>query len=299
MPLGDMPERILSMYDEGETVLRSNVASEGAELPYDDEWFKIYLWDYVYYHYQDPHTLTLPDGFNLRTLTALYYGACTWVDEQVGRVVAALERNGQDRETVIMFTADHGDNLGSHGLWNKGKLLEESVRIPFIASFPESLSKERGLPAGGTVCADQVASSVDVMPTVLDACGLSGAIPHDLHGQSLLTGLQGGEPRRRWAFVETGGHEIGIRTPSQLLGMRLGDEEGAPGLFYDIQADPFQMSNMTGRGGEIEAELRAELRSWDERTPWLTAGDAMEPDRSFLGVFDEHGMPVRDHEYWR
>ena len=77
MPLGDAPERFLTMYPPEQVQLRQNVP---LPPPVDEEWFKIYLWDYVYYHYREPHTLELPEGFDLRAMTALYWGsvACEW-----------------------------------------------------------------------------------------------------------------------------------------------------------------------------------------------------------------------------
>ena len=135
MPLGDMPDEYLNMYSPDEISLRPNVELDG-RLPVSDEWFKIYLWDYVYYHYREPHTLELPAAFDIRALTALYYGAVTWVDEMVGRMMRSLEANGLADDTIVIFTSDHGDNLGSHHRWNKSMLLEESIRIPMLYHFP-------------------------------------------------------------------------------------------------------------------------------------------------------------------
>ena len=120
---------------------------------------------------------------------------------------AALEASGLAESTMVLLTADHGDALGSHGLWNKGRLYEESIRVPFIAASGGLSGWQRG-----AVCTAQVPSSVDVMPTVLEACGLGHeARRPDLHGQSLTPVLEGARPalERPWSAIETGAHEIG------------------------------------------------------------------------------------------
>ena len=63
-------------------------------MAYDEHWFNVYLWDFLYYSLKLPHTMDLPGGFDLRTLTALYYGLTTWVDDMVGRVMDGLRANG-------------------------------------------------------------------------------------------------------------------------------------------------------------------------------------------------------------
>ncbi len=118
MPLGDMPEKCLNMYALEEIPLRANVAPDG-RLPASDDWFKIYLWDYVYYHYLEPHTLKLPIDFDVRALTALYYGAVAWVDDMLGRMLQSLEANGLADDPIVIFTSDHGDTLGSHRRWKR------------------------------------------------------------------------------------------------------------------------------------------------------------------------------------
>ena len=290
MPLGDMPEKYLNMYSPDEISLRPNVELDG-RLPVSDEWFKIYLWDYVYYHYREAHTLELPAAFDVRALTALYYGAVTWVDDVVGRMLRSLEANGLADDTIVIFTSDHGDNLGSHHQWNKSTLLEESIRIPMLYHFPGRWE--------AAVNRSQVASIIDIMPTVLDACGLEPG--EHLQGQSLLPILTGerGALDRDWSFIETlskAGRdlaEIGIRTPSHLYGMRL-DSQGRVGdanfCFYDLDRDPYEFDNMVGtnRASDLQAELKQRLLNWHEHTGWLTDPDCG-PERTHL--FDQNGMP--------
>ena len=105
-----------------------------------------------------PVTDRLPDGFDLRDLTALYYGAISWVDDIVGEVMRRLEASGQLDNTIVCFLSDHGDNLGSHQVWNKDRFWEESIRIPYMLRGP-------GVKAGCHNTEEQ-AQLIDVMPTI-------------------------------------------------------------------------------------------------------------------------------------
>ncbi|HJP31735.1 MAG TPA: sulfatase-like hydrolase/transferase [Candidatus Latescibacteria bacterium] len=292
MPLGDMPGTYRDMYAPEDVPLRPNVVRDG-QLPSSEEWFRIYLWDYVYYHYREPHTLELPPGFDIRTLTALYYGAVTWVDDMVGRMMGSLKASGLADDTIVIFTSDHGDNLGSHHQWNKGVLLEESIRIPMLYHFPGSWA--------AAVNRDQVASTIDIMPTIIEACGLP--LPEDLQGQSLLPILSGKGTAldRSWSFVETSDSgagqnltEIGIRTPTHLYGMCLDGQShrlvDADYCFYDLERDPYELDNLAGtdRAPDLEGQLRQLLLNWHGQTGWLTDPDCG-PDRTHR--FDEDGMP--------
>ena len=133
--MSDAPERYLRMYDPATLPIRPNV-DLSQRLVDQDHWFKVYRWDYRYYNFHLPYTEDLPEDFTLRRVIAEYYGMTTWVDDCVGRMLAALEANGLAENTIVVFASDHGDNLGSHGLVQKGNLHEESVRIPLIVRWP-------------------------------------------------------------------------------------------------------------------------------------------------------------------
>jgi arylsulfatase A-like enzyme len=118
-----------------------------------------------------------------------YYATIELIDEQVGRVLAALEEIGQLEETLIVFHSDHGESLGDHGWKHKGcRFYEGSVRIPLIWSWPRAIDQGRVL--------EQEVGLVDVAPTLLELLGLPAPA---VHGESLAGALRGGEfgPRRR------------------------------------------------------------------------------------------------------
>ena len=270
MPHDDAPERYKTMYSRDVVPLRSNVWQDG-KLSYNENWFRIYLWDFLYYQHHLPYTDKPLDGFDLRDLTALYYGLTTWTDDQVGELMRALEANGLVDDTIVVFTSDHGDNLGSHHFFNKERLYEESIRIPLIFHWPEGLRPRRE--------DRQIASLVDVAPTLLSAAGLG--IPDGMQGLDLSPVMKGEADTvgENVAFIETVRGEIGIRTQTHLYGIQKERDGHARTLgitdpdyaFFDVVNDPYEFHNLakTGRDKPIADELRERLIRWDAETPWL------------------------------
>ncbi len=192
-----------------------------------------------------------------------YDASISFMDAQVGKVMAALDRLGLSDNTIIMFTSDHGYHVGEHGLWQKMSLFEESARVPLIVVAP-------GLGRSGSVVSTPV-SHVDLAPTLLESCGLS--LPEGLQGQSLLPMLQ--DPQhvgRGWALthVTRGGgdkqkHGYSIRTAR----WRYTEwDEGRGGVeLYDHDADPRERDNLAhashpkkGRQQDVLSELSGMLR---------------------------------------
>ena len=264
MPLFDAPEKYLEMYAPDEVPLRPNTLVDG-KLPFDEHWFKIYLWDFLYYQEHLPHTAQLPDGFDLRHLTALYYGLTTWVDDTVGRLMANLEAHGLADDTIVVFASDHGDNLGSHHAFNKGLLIEESIRVPLV--FWGGLSPQ----ANKT----QVAQLIDIMPTLLEHCGVG--VPDSVQGHALGPILRGEceTLEQNGAFIETSTGAIGLRTPTHLYGMQLEEDLRAISdeakCLYDLDADPYEQINLAGSADSaLESGLARRLAEWNAGTPWLS-----------------------------
>ncbi len=264
-PLSDAPEKYLTMYPPEDVPIRGNVDLQ-QRLPGQDHWFKIYRWDYRYYNFHLPYTEDLPADYTLRRVIAEYYGLTTWVDDAVGRMLAALESSGLAENTIVVFASDHGDYLGSHNRVQKGDLHEESVRIPYILHWNSGL--------GARVVSDQVAGLVDLAPTLLSLAGLE--IPGHMHGKDLSPVLRGDAPRleEAFAFIETA-RGVGIRTPSHLYGLPFQannrDLAAAPHYFFDLAHDPVELRNLAGSDeqADLAARLDSALRAWDRRTPWL------------------------------
>ena len=173
-------------------------------------------------------------------------------------------------DTPLIFTSDDGDNLGSHHLWNKGHIFDESICIPLVVHAPGRIPARR--------IDDRVASLIDVMPTVLGQVGVP--IPSPVQGtdlSALLSGKAQGRVGSR-AFIEGKFPQIGVLTPTHLFGTEmLGDEEASrePAesakhhYFFDILTDPFQMNNLATREGHgaLRSHLHGLLWDWHRTTP--------------------------------
>jgi arylsulfatase A-like enzyme len=215
---------------------------------------------------------TYTDGFDLKDLTALYYGMVSLVDEYVGRLMEILSDEGIEDDTIVVFTSDHGDNLGSRHLWNKGHIFDESIRIPLVFRWPG------GIPVSRHEL--QVASLIDVSPTILGLLGMQA--PSSVQGQDLSNVLEERVETTgvNLAFIEGFHPQIGVRTPSHLYGMEMSgkteaEREPSESLedqyFFDMVADPFQMQNLADDGSQsdLKMQLRRRLLAWHRKTPRL------------------------------
>ncbi len=188
-----------------------------------------------------------------RICRAAYYGLCTFLDEQVGRVLEALERSGQAENTRIIYVSDHGEMLGEHGLWWKCAMYEGAVGVPLIAAGPD-------LPRGRTL--GTPASLVDLFPTILHGAGVP--IPDGLPGRSLWPILGGPEDRDREVFCEYHGHG----TPGAAYLLRAGSLKyvhyvGYRPQLFDLASDPGERHDLApdpryaGTLATFEERLRA------------------------------------------
>ena len=185
-------------------------------------------------------------------LTA-YYGLCSFLDLQVGRILAALEESGFGDDTLVIYTSDHGENLGNRGLWGKCVMYEESSGVPLLLAGP-------GVPAG-TRCAAPV-SLVDVYPTVVEfACGALDPRERALPGESLVA-LASEPPEDRVVFSEM--HDDGSMTGTYMVrrgAWKLVHYVGYPPELFNLAVDPFEAHDLAGRPetAEIQHHLYDEL----------------------------------------
>ncbi len=176
----------------------------------------------------------------LREITALYYGHITLIDEHIGRVLEHLEKLGIADDTIIAFSADHGELLGAHGLFYKGVMYEESLRIPLLIS---GAGQKQGR------VSEAMVSQVDIMPTLLDMAGIE--IPEWSEGQSMKSLLEGDESAGRdEIFAEinkaaTDEYLVGCRTHDYLFSCYLKTKDHTDeGELYDLNKDPGQACNL-------------------------------------------------------
>lgn len=263
---GQMPEKYLNMYDPEQIELRPNTRTEG-ETPHDPQfWYRVYrsadfFWDWLAKREPRPEDAELPEGFGLKDLTALYYGAISCVDDYLGKLLDILEANGTLDNTIIVFCADHGDNLGSHGLFNKNSLIEEAIRVPLIMAGP-------GLTFG---VQPNPVNLVDVAPTLLSLLGQTP--PAHMQGEAVDDLPQTIDPERA-TFIETG-RQIAIRTQTHLYGLPFDESKrcvtDGNAVFYDLQTDPYELHNLadTDEQAELRASLHDRLLAWDMGCPWM------------------------------
>jgi uncharacterized sulfatase len=130
----------------------------------------------------------------LRGAIRAYYASISYMDQQVGRVLDALDRLGLSTNTLVIFWGDHGWHLGEHGSWQKQSLFEESARVPLLVRFP-------GMKGNGS-SSPRIVETLDLYPTVTEFCGVSA--PRSIQGKSLVPLLK--NPLARWerpAYTQT------------------------------------------------------------------------------------------------
>jgi choline-sulfatase len=161
-----------------------------------------YLRDYASTFAYDKHF----DPQKLRKAVAAYFGLCSFVDDNVGKVLRALNESGQGETTRVIYTSDHGDNLGARGLWGKSTMYEEVAGIPLIMSGPD-VPKSKRVPTP--------ASLLDVYPTMMQCVGTDVPEMYDGQPGCSLFGLATGETPERNVFSEY--HGMGSTTGAFMI----------------------------------------------------------------------------------
>lgn len=185
----------------------------------------------------------------VRSLRQGYFGAVTYVDDQLGRLLDALESVGLTDDTLVCYTSDHGEMLGKFGMWGKTSLYEDSARIPMIAAGP-------GVAPGQW--ASTPVSSLDLQATLFHAVGARR--PEAWRGTPLQH-IPAEDPGRT-VFASYHGHNQ--RGGSFLL--RRGDwkllyNTAAPSQLFNLRDDPEELVNQWAERPEVVEELEAELRA--------------------------------------
>ena len=258
-PYDTAPERFRKMYSPENLQLRPNVPPEAAD--------------------------------KARRTLAGYYAHCSALDECFGRLLDEVRRLGLEDDTIVVFTSDHGDMHGSHGLWKKQWPHEESIGVPFLLRWPSALaSTPRVL--------DQPFDAPDIMPTLLGLCGVQP--PGTVEGKDLSPLIRGeGEgdddgallacyfPFHELNYSKGGRDYRGIRTRRHSY-VRSHEE---PWFLFDNQADPWQLRNLAA-----DPECEALRRELDTALADLLRrrGDRFEPGQDILRHYEVRLAPT-DH----
>jgi arylsulfatase A-like enzyme len=217
----------------------------------------------------------------LRRSLAGYYGSCSALDHELGRLLKAVDDEGLAASTLVVFTSDHGGMLGSHGLMNKSKPEDESLHIPLYMRMP------------GRIRAKQVveilAGSTDLAPTILSLCGLKAlptAAGRDLsaavlggpapavdsvYSQGMMrggsrarkaeedgegAGAGGVTGGREWRCLVTQTHKLAVTCDGKVVGL------------FDLEKDPFEMKNLSNERSvaALQTNLIERLKRWGKET---------------------------------
>ncbi|WP_285019142.1 choline-sulfatase [Novosphingobium sp. fls2-241-R2A-195] len=193
----------------------------------------------------------------VRAARRAYYGAISFVDEQIGLILDTLTETGLAENTTVIVCSDHGEMLGERGLWYKMNFLEGGSRVPLIVSAPGRIAPR---------AVDESVSLLDLFPTLLDLAGLEPELAAPIDGHSLVPHLQG-----------TGGHDevigeyLAEGAIAPIVMIRRGQwkfihSPTDPDQLYDLSSDPDELRNLAQelQYADLIAEFRAEVaRRWD------------------------------------
>ena len=204
-----------------------------------------------------------PSEMQWRRLIANYWGLVHQVDKACGRILSTLEECGLKEDTIVVFTSDHGDMMGSHGLVTKCVDYEEAVRVPLIMRIPAHSRNGSVVP--------RPFSQVDLVPTLLDL--MEQDVPTDLEGQSWRPVLgDQGAPEVEDVVIEwtdpDGRAEECRRTVVSPDGWKLILRGNGQHQLFHLRDDPLETNNLYGEAqtGEIASDLRYRIKAWQDRT---------------------------------
>ncbi|WPO99914.1 choline-sulfatase [Pseudomonas sp. HR96] len=241
-----IPRPFWDLYRDEDIPLPRDVPAEAEQDPHSQRLLKVYdLWD-----------KPLPEQ-KIRDARRAYFGACSYIDSNVGKLLQTLEDCGLADDTIVVFSGDHGDMLGERGLWYKMHWFEMSARVPLLICAP-------GQFAPGRVSAS--VSTADLLPTLVELAGGSVEAHLPLDGRSLLGHLQG-----QGGHDEVFGEYMAEGTVGPLMMIRRGPwkfiySEDDPCLLFDVLSDPLERRELSqcAEHGEVFSAFLAEARAkWD------------------------------------
>ncbi|KAK7538963.1 alkaline-phosphatase-like protein [Phyllosticta citricarpa] len=184
----------------------------------------------------------------IRRARRAYYGACSYVDDQVGKLLKVLKDCKLDRNTIVVFSGDHGDMLGERNLWYKMSWHEHSARVPLIINYPPRFSPRR---------VSESVSTMDLLPTLVDLAGGRMDTGLAIDGESLYPALYGHRVKD-----EVLGEYMGEGTVSPVMMIRRGRWKyvaclADPPQLFDLDSDPDELRNVAESSEPAVAKVAA------------------------------------------
>ncbi|MEP7330100.1 MAG: sulfatase-like hydrolase/transferase [Betaproteobacteria bacterium] len=215
-------------------------------------------------HDATPHTIDAPREWRLRQ-RAHYSANVTLIDDEIGRLLGALERAGRLRDTIVVFTSDHGDTLGDHGHSQKWTMYEEVVRVPLVVWSPR-------LQGRGEIA--KLVQSIDMAPTLLQLAGLEK--PDWWEARSLLPALTGETFGGREAVFCEQGRDVVFQFDDFVSMLRterwkyVQFHNDPGGQLFDLDADPHEEHDRWADPGYAgkRAQLRDHWLDWRLRSAY-------------------------------
>ncbi|KAF2138089.1 uncharacterized protein K452DRAFT_329003 [Aplosporella prunicola CBS 121167] len=188
-----------------------------------------------------------------------YYGACSYVDDQIGRLLTTLKRCKLDQNTIVVFSGDHGDMLGERGLWYKMSWHEGSARVPLIINYPPRFKPRR---------VKESVSTMDLLPTLVDLAGGRMDTGLSIDGVSFYPALYGHK-----VSDEVFGEYMGEGTISPVCMIRRGRWKYVTSLvdppqLFDLEKDPRELHNVANSEDSLYAKVSHDFaneaaKKWD------------------------------------
>ncbi|WP_437879772.1 choline-sulfatase [Pseudomonas sp. LRF_L74] len=241
-----IPEEYWNLYRDEDIPMPGDAIEQSRQDPHSQRLLKVIdLWD-----------KPLPAN-KIRDARRAYFGACSYIDDNIGKLLKALDDCGLADDTLIVFSGDHGDMLGERGLWYKMHWFEMAARVPLLIRAPKRFAARR---------VSQSVSTVDLLPTLVELAGGRVEPGLRLDGRSLVPHLLG-----EAGHDEVLGEYMAEGTNSPLMMIRRGDwkfvySERDPLMLFDVRHDPQERENLANsveHAGLIDAFIFEARERWN------------------------------------
>lgn len=194
-----------------------------------------------------------------------YYACMTGVDENIGRIINELKRLGLFKNTIVVFTSDHGICMGAHEQAGKDIFYEESMRIPVLISWPEKIKPKTDRTT--------MIAFADLYPTLLSIMGFQQQIPEEVQTFNLASVLLYGKENNRivqpYYYIQSSNPATGyrgLRTATHTFTIHATNGKVDKIILFDRRSDPYQMNNIAMQHPKLVNRLKSQLKTWLQKT---------------------------------